>query len=96
MNVFKKAYRNLFPRKKLELLILLLDSFNEYFQSGFCEMIIHLHRDDKITFKELSIIEGYMYQNRPDPNKHYTYWWTKGLSAPRIEWLKELIEQTKK
>ena len=80
------------------LLEILLDQYQHHEDNaiewtGLCSAIITLRTFDLITEGEKKVLEGHIKENRPDLSRLKLYWWPKGETEPRIEFLKKLISE---
>ena len=78
------------------LLEILLDQYKsnriEGIQSmGLCRTIGVLQESRIITEYEANELDYHLYENRPESSIGRIYWWPKRETAPRIEFLKQLI-----
>jgi len=82
-------------RTKKELIKLLLDNFNDYFESGLCDLATNLYLKDKITEMEHILIKTALRQNKPymSISNYLGYWWPRGERHPRIKFLNEILEK---
>ena len=74
-------------RKMSELLQVMIDNFDEYFNTGLCWTYLMLWGSNIITYEEYDLLEQYIQENRP--NKNLGWSWRQGAKAPRLKWLKK-------
>ena len=81
-----------------ELLEVLLDQYENNKDDtirlrGLCHAVIIIRYRYLITRKEERLLISCLWENRP---KHYSltgFWWPRGHTKPRIEFLKQLISE---
>ena len=81
-----------------ELLELMLDQYQNNPDSdirckGLCYAVINVRYRDLITQEEERLLKRYLKENRPKYSRLTGFWWPKGKTAPRIEFLKKLISE---
>jgi hypothetical protein len=78
-----------------ELLNVLLDSMDKYFESGLCSLITDLnYYYHIITIDEAEFLRKYLKKHTPITSftlMGYSYWWPPRNSNPRKRWLKYRI-----
>ena len=75
-----------------ELLIVMRDNFDEYYEWGLCVLANNLYAYDIYSYKELCILMRYINENRPNQERGWS--WTIGEKEPRKKWLDEQIKLT--
>ena len=60
---------------------------------GLCHAVIIIRYRDLITQEEERLLKRYLKENRPKYSRLTGFWWPKGKTAPRIEFLKKLISE---
>lgn len=79
-----------------ELLKLTLNHLNHNpLPSGLCLLIKDMKRKRIISINELSKIEKYMGNNKPNNKSLSDYWYKSGIKTYRRKWLIKHIELTK-
>ena len=83
-------------RSTKELLELLLDQYENNKDDtirlrGLCHAVIIIRYHYLITRKEERLLIGCLKENRPKRYSLTGFWWPRGHTKPRIEFLKQLI-----
>ena len=81
-----------------ELLELLLDQYQNNPDSGIrckglCYAMITIRYHDLITLEEEAMLRSYLRKKYIKYPSLTGYWWSKGHTKPRIEFLQELISE---
>ena len=79
-------------RTDKELINLLITNIDTHFMTGLCFMVYGLKKSFIIFFNECDRIIDILKCELPVKN-YYGYCWHVGDKAPRIEFLKQLIEK---
>ena len=79
-------------RSITELITILRDNIVENGVSfGMCGVLLDLYWDDKITRSERFMLIEYLNKHKPIKAYFRVYWFRKGESEPRINWLNKQL-----